>query len=60
MEQNQADQTTGRTDSLIESLRSFDEVIKKHPNMFNELIMMLEVKEKKSTGTPVDARYMKL
>lgn len=60
MEQNQADQTTGRTDSLIESLRSFDEVIKKHPNMFNELIMMLEVKEKKSTGTQVDARYMKL
>ena len=43
---------------LIKSLRSINEVVKEHPEMLNDLIMMLEVKEEKSTGTQLDARCM--
>lgn len=52
------EQDRARKADLIKSLRSIDEVFKKHPDMLHELIMMLEVKEEKSTGTQVDARYM--
>lgn len=48
----------GRKADLIKSLRSINEVVKEHPDMLNELIMMLEVKEEKSTGTQLDARCM--
>ncbi|XP_073229483.1 uncharacterized protein [Porites lutea] len=50
------EQDRGRKADLIKSLRSINEVVKEHPDMLNELIMMLEAKEEKSTGTQLDAR----
>lgn len=54
------EQDRARKADLIKSLRSINDVVKKHPDMLNELITMLEVKEEKSTGTQLDTRCIKL